>query len=56
MVAKQFYLLGEAVTSAQAIDIESTISYQDLQLLVAGQFAIVEPNGKKIAAIPENNH
>ncbi|CAG8141583.1 unnamed protein product [Penicillium salamii] len=45
MVAKQFYLLGEAVTSAQAIDIESTISYQDLQLLVAGQFAIVEPNG-----------
>ncbi|CAG7930960.1 unnamed protein product [Penicillium olsonii] len=45
MVAKQFYLLGEAITSAQAIDIESTISYQDLQLLIAGQFAIVEPNG-----------
>lgn len=46
MVAKQFYLLGEATTSARAIDIETTVDYQGLQLLIAGQFAIVEPNGK----------
>lgn len=46
MVAKQFYLLGEAITSAQAVDIESTVDYEGLQLLIAGQFAIVEPNGK----------
>jgi len=46
MVAKQFYLLGEATNSARAIDIETTVDYQGLQLLIAGQFAIVEPNGK----------
>jgi hypothetical protein len=46
MVAKQFYLLGEAITSARTIDIESTVDYSGLQLLLAGQFAIVEPNGK----------
>jgi hypothetical protein len=46
MVAKQFYLLGEDVTSARAIDIEPTVDYQGLQLLIAGQFAIVEPNGE----------
>jgi hypothetical protein len=46
MVAKQFYLLGEAITSARAIDVETTVDYSALQLLIAGQFAIVEPNGK----------
>ncbi|KAJ6094252.1 hypothetical protein PENARI_c005G05948 [Penicillium arizonense] len=45
MPAKQFYLLGEAITSARGVDIESNIDIEGLQLLIAGQFAIVEPNG-----------
>ncbi|OQD80533.1 hypothetical protein PENANT_c035G03789 [Penicillium antarcticum] len=45
MPAKQFYLLGEAINSARGIDIESNIDIEGLQLLIAGQFAIVEPNG-----------
>ncbi|KAJ5944961.1 hypothetical protein N7516_005129 [Penicillium verrucosum] len=45
MVVKHFYLLGEAITSARPIEIETTVDYQGLQLLIAGQFAIVEPNG-----------
>ncbi|CAI7609587.1 unnamed protein product [Penicillium glandicola] len=45
MVAKHFYLLGEAITSARPIEVETTVDYQALQLLIAGQFAIVEPNG-----------
>ncbi|KAJ5487989.1 hypothetical protein N7530_002289 [Penicillium desertorum] len=45
MVAKNFYLLGEAITSARPIEVEATVDYQGLQLLIAGQFAIVEPNG-----------
>ncbi|KAJ5500703.1 hypothetical protein LT330_001956 [Penicillium expansum] len=45
MVAKHFYLLGEAITSARPIEVETTVDYQGLQLLIAGQFAIVEPNG-----------
>ena len=45
MVAKHFYLLGEAITSARPIEEETTVDYQGLQLLIAGQFAIVEPNG-----------
>lgn len=46
MIAKHFYLLGEAITSARPIEVETTVDYQGLQLLIAGQFAIVEPNGK----------
>ncbi|KOS38406.1 hypothetical protein ACN38_g10773 [Penicillium nordicum] len=45
MVVKHFYLLGEAITSARPIEIETTVDYQGLQLLIAGHFAIVEPNG-----------
>ncbi|CAG8268710.1 unnamed protein product [Penicillium nalgiovense] len=45
MIAKHFYLLGEAITSARPIEVETTVDYQGLQLLIAGQFAIVEPNG-----------
>lgn len=50
MVAKQFYLLGEAITCAQGVDIESTIDFEGLRLLIAGQFAIVEPNGKYLSS------
>ncbi|KAG0158709.1 hypothetical protein PDIDSM_6228 [Penicillium digitatum] len=45
MVAKIFYLLGEAITSARPIEVETTVDYPGLQLLIAGQFAIVEPKG-----------
>jgi hypothetical protein len=49
MVAKHFYLLGEAITSARPIDVETTVDYKGLQLLIAGQFAIVDPNGKALS-------
>ncbi|CAG8898533.1 unnamed protein product [Penicillium egyptiacum] len=45
MVVKHFYLLGEAITLARPIEVETAVDYQGLQLLIAGQFAIVEPNG-----------
>ena len=49
MVAKNFYLLGEAVTSARPIEVETTVDYEGLQHLIAGQFAIVEPSGKSLS-------
>lgn len=52
MVAKHFYLLGEAITSARPIEVETTVDYQGLQLLIAGQFAIVEPNGMFFILLP----
>ncbi|KAJ5789289.1 uncharacterized protein N7518_006300 [Penicillium psychrosexuale] len=45
MVAKNFHLLGEAITSARPIEVETTVDYEGLQHLIAGQFAIVEPSG-----------
>ncbi|KAI2704374.1 hypothetical protein CBS147317_5631 [Penicillium roqueforti] len=46
MVAKNFHLLGEAITSARPIEVEeTTVDYEELQHLIAGQFAIVEPSG-----------
>ncbi|OQE01608.1 hypothetical protein PENVUL_c042G02379 [Penicillium vulpinum] len=44
MVAKHFYLPGEAITSARPIEVETTVDYQGLQILIADQFAIVDPN------------
>ncbi|CAG7985964.1 unnamed protein product [Penicillium salamii] len=45
MPAKQFYLLGEAVSSARNIDIDPASGLEDLKHLIAAHFAIVEPNG-----------
>lgn len=50
MVAKNFHLLGEAITSARPIEVEeTTVDYEELQHLIAGQFAIVEPSGKYLS-------
>ncbi|KAJ6027869.1 hypothetical protein N7499_001327 [Penicillium canescens] len=45
MPAKQFYLLGEAVSSARNIDFDPTSGLEDLKHLIAANFAVVEPNG-----------
>ncbi|KAJ5742765.1 uncharacterized protein N7511_011166 [Penicillium nucicola] len=45
MPAKQFYLLGEAVSSARNIDVDPTSGLENLQHLIAAHFAVVEPNG-----------
>jgi hypothetical protein len=45
MPAKQFYLLGEEVSSARNIDVDPKSDLGDLKHLIAAHFAIVEPNG-----------
>ncbi|CAG8288375.1 unnamed protein product [Penicillium olsonii] len=45
MPAKQFYLLGEPVSSARNIDIDPASSLEDLKDLIAAHFAIVESSG-----------
>ncbi|KAM0324860.1 hypothetical protein ACHAQA_007826 [Verticillium albo-atrum] len=45
MSTKSFYLLGEAPSSSQEIEIPSSLDEQGLQHLVASHFAIVDPNG-----------
>lgn len=46
MSAKQFYLLGEPVSSAKNIDVDPKSDLGELKDLIAAHFAIVEPNGK----------
>jgi len=45
MPAKQFYLLGEEVSSARNIDVDPKSDLEELKHLIAAHFAIVEPNG-----------
>lgn len=45
MMSKQFYLLGEDVTTAREIDVSPDIELGDLQEIVAAHFGIVEPKG-----------
>ncbi|KAI2732314.1 hypothetical protein CBS147332_1453 [Penicillium roqueforti] len=45
MSAKQFYLLGEPVSSAKNIDVDPKSDLGELKDLIAAHFAIVEPNG-----------
>ncbi|CAG7917860.1 unnamed protein product [Penicillium olsonii] len=45
MPAKQFYLLGEPVSSARNIDVDPASSLEDLKDLIAAHFAIVESSG-----------
>lgn len=44
-VTKQFYLLGEDVSTAREIDIPSTIDEDELRQLIASNFAIVGAKG-----------
>ena len=45
MVTQKFYLVGEDVTSTLDIDISDVNDLESLKTLVAGQFAIVKPDG-----------
>jgi hypothetical protein len=45
MVVKQFHLLGEPISTARNVEFEEKIDFEGLQHWIAGQFAIVEPNG-----------
>ncbi|PWY88641.1 cytochrome P450 [Aspergillus sclerotioniger CBS 115572] len=45
MSSQQFYLLGESVSSAKDITIETALDFDQLKQLVAAYFAIVDPNG-----------
>jgi hypothetical protein len=45
MPVQQFYLLGEPISSAREIEVDSTLDTEGLQHLIAAHFAVVEPNG-----------
>ncbi|KAJ5772227.1 hypothetical protein N7520_002756 [Penicillium odoratum] len=45
MPVQKFYLLGDHVTSAKEIEIETNTDLDGLKHLIAAHFAIVEPNG-----------
>ena len=45
MVVKEFYLLGESSSTARKVELEDKLDFEGLQHWIAGQFAIVEPNG-----------
>lgn len=45
MSAKQFYFLGEPISSARGVDVGSTSDLDELKNLIAAHFAIVEPSG-----------
>ena len=51
MSNQQFYLLGEATTSAKHITIDASANLDQLKHTVAAYFAIVEPNGQS-----DNDH
>lgn len=44
---KQFYLSGEDVSTAQEIEVPSSIDEAGLQHLIASHFAIVEAKGEQ---------
>lgn len=46
MPTKQFYLLGEAASTAREVELPASVDFEELQNIVASYFAIVKPNGK----------
>lgn len=46
MTTKQFYLLGEPVSSAKQIDVDTTSGIDGFKDQIAAHFAIVEPSGE----------
>lgn len=46
MASKQFYLSGEAPSTARTIDIPQSTNFEDLRNLVGSHFAVVDSNGK----------
>ncbi|KLO96734.1 monooxygenase [Fusarium fujikuroi] len=45
MATKQFFLLGQAPSTARDIELPSGVDFEELQNIVASHFAIVKPNG-----------
>ena len=45
MPSQKFYLLGQSPSSAREVQIDASQTFEGLQLLIAGHFAIVEPSG-----------
>lgn len=48
---KQFYLLGEDVSTAREIDVPSTLDEDELRQLIASNFAIVGAKGTHAPAV-----
>lgn len=46
MSTKQFYLLGEAASTARDIEMDDSADFEELQSIVASHFAIVDPRCK----------
>lgn len=46
MPSQTFILLGEDVSTAKDIDIDTSQSIDEVKHLIAAHFAIVEPNGE----------
>ena len=45
MTVKRFYLLGEPSSTTRNVEFEGNLDFEGLQHWIAGQFAIVDPNG-----------
>jgi hypothetical protein len=46
MPVKQFYFLGEDISTSRDISLDAAIDFDGLKNLIAAHFAIVEPGGK----------
>ena len=46
MPVRQFYFLGEDISTARDINVDSALDFDGLKNLIADNFAIVEPGGK----------
>lgn len=42
---QQFYLLGDDISTAQTVNIDSNWKFEDLQRAVGGVFHVVQPTG-----------
>ncbi|KAF4994643.1 hypothetical protein FGRMN_5640 [Fusarium graminum] len=45
MATKQFYLLGEAESTAREVELPPAVDFEELQNIVASHYAIVKPKG-----------
>lgn len=46
MPSHTFFLLGDDVSTAKDIDVDTSLSIDEVKHLIAAHFAIVEPNGE----------
>ena len=47
MILQKFHLLGDEVSTARPIEVDSNSKLDDLKHLIAAHFAIVEPKGEE---------